>query len=97
MSGHTPGGITWSTVRISSTRTPVAEKMARGIASRPSVWLVSGERFNVPLKITRRRSSNRPGAACACALMNVWIASGMGMARPYRGASNDSLKSVWSI
>ena len=88
MSGHTPGGMSWSTVRTSSTRTPVRAKMARGIASSPSVWLGSGERFSVPLKMTRRRSSKRPGAASAWALMNDWIDS-MDMARPYRGASNE--------
>ena len=49
--GQTPGGITWSTVRTSSTRTPTRSRMPRGIATSPSVWLSSGERFSVPLKI----------------------------------------------
>ena len=38
-------------------RTPTRSRIPRGIASSPSVWLASGERLRVPLKITARRSS----------------------------------------
>ena len=54
--------------------------MPRGIAIRPSVWLCSGERFRVPLKITARRSSYLAGAASACASMKLWIGAGMSWA-----------------
>ena len=50
------------------------------------MWLDSGERFSVPLKMTARRSSYLTGAASACASMNCWIGAGMLMGLPSPGA-----------
>ena len=79
MSGHTPGGITWSTVRTTSNLTPTRSMIPRGIASRASVWLGSGERLRVPLKTTARRSSYFVGASSACLSMKLWMFLGMCM------------------
>jgi hypothetical protein len=57
------------------------------IASRPSVWLGSGERLSVPLKMTARRSSYVPGAASAWPSMKVWMEAGIGMDAPVLGGA----------
>src|SRR3954451_16747540 len=87
MSGQTPGGITWSTVRITSTSTPTRSMIPLGISSRASVWLVSGERLRGPLKTTALRSSYLVGASSACLSMKLWMFSGIGIRfRSYSGA-----------
>ncbi len=49
MSGHTPVAMSWSTARSRVTATPCFSMMARLTSMSPSVWLSSGERFNVQL------------------------------------------------
>jgi hypothetical protein len=56
MSGYTPLAMSWSTVRMTRVATPCFSMISRLMVIRPSVLLVSGERFSVPLKYRALRS-----------------------------------------
>jgi hypothetical protein len=70
-----------------------------GIASNPSVWLGSGERLVVPLKMTTRRSSYDTGARLAWASMKAEMESGIGVGRvgPFRSAQPSSGSATTTI
>ena len=59
MSGCTPGAMSWSTARISSTETPLSRRICALTSMRPAVCDSSGERLSVQLTKAARSPSNR--------------------------------------
>ena len=84
MSVSTPGGISWSTARTSSTVTPCARMIATAFCASASVFDGWGERFSVQL-MTMARRSEKSGSGTG------WVPSCHEVARR-RAVSNDVLK-----